>query len=266
MRHFVITITALLLSGAAVTHAQFGGVVFDPTQSGHAAQQIMQAKQLYTTTVRTTQNVIAAYNFSKQMASSPESLYRPYISPSTYWTALNQTANTYGNSQAVINTANTGTNAQAAYQYASVPRTSELSDYRSLSPAAQQQIAAEGATTDLSDSITESNLQTLGTMRVNEMQREQDITALERASHSMDPAQHTDMATMQRINQAMVLQLRQQQEGNQLRQAIALQQIVTQKQQQDALKTGFQDAAAYERDYNTVIAPMTNNAADALSY
>ena len=265
MKSFVITTAALLLSGMA-TQAQFGGVVFDPTQSGHAVQQIMQARQLYTTTAQTTQNVIAAYNFAKQMASSPANLYRPYISPSTYWTALNRTANTYGNSQAVINTANTGTNAQAAYQYASVPRTRELSDYGSLSPSAQQQIAAEGATTDLSDSITESNLQTLGTMRSNEIRREQDITALEQASHSMDPAQHTDMATMQRINQAMVLQLRQQQEGNQLRQAIALQQIVTQKQQQDAMKAGFQDAAAYERDYNSVIAPMTNNAADALSY
>jgi len=265
MKSFVITTAALLLSGMAA-QAQFGGVVFDPTQSGHAVQQIMQARQLYTTTAQTTQNVIAAYNFAKQMASSPANLYRPYISPSTYWTALNRTANTYGNSQAVINTANTGTNAQAAYQYASVPRTRELSDYGSLSPSAQQQIAAEGATTDLSDSITESNLQTLGTMRSNEIRREQDITALEQASHSMDPAQHTDMATMQRINQAMVLQLRQQQEGNQLRQAIALQQIVTQKQQQDAMKAGFQDAAAYERDYNSVIAPMTNNAADALSY
>jgi hypothetical protein len=265
MKCFAITTATLLLSGVAA-QAQFGGVVFDPTQSGHAVQQIMQARQLYTTTAQTTQNVIAAYNFAKQMARSPANLYRPYVSPSTYWTALNRTANTYGNSQAVINTANTGTNAQAAYQYASVPRTRELSDYGSLSPSAQQQIAAEGATTDLSDSITESNLQTLGTMRSNEIRREQDITALEQASHSMDPAQHTDMATMQRINQAMVLQLRQQQAGNQLRQAIALQQIVTQKQQQDAMKAGFQDAAAYERDYNTVIAPMTNHAADAMSY
>ena len=265
MKRFLFSIAALLVSGATA-QAQFGGVVFDPTQSVHAVQQIMQASQLYTTTMQTTQNVIAAYNFAKQMATSPASLYQPYISPSTYWTVLDQTANTYGNSQGVINTANTGTNAQAAYQLSSVPRTGELPDYSAFSPPAQQQIAAEGATTDLSDSITESNLQTLGTMRANEIQREQDISALENASHSMDPAQHTDMATMQRMNQAMILQLRQQQETNQLQQANVLQQIVAQKQQQDAMKAGFQDAAAYNRDYDTIIAPMTNNAADALSY
>ena len=265
MKRFLFSIAALLVSGATA-QAQFGGVVFDPTQSVHAVQQIMQASQLYTTTMQTTQNVIAAYNFAKQMATSPASLYQPYLSPSTYWQTLDQTANTYGNSQAVINAANTGVNAEAAYQLSSVPRTGELPDYSAFSPPAQQQVAAEGATTDLSDSITESNLQTLGTMRANEIQREQDISALENASHSMDPAQHTDMATMQRMNQAMILQLRQQQETNQLQQANVLQQIVAQKQQQDVMKAGFQDAAAYNRDYDTIIAPMTNNAADALSY
>ena len=265
MKRFLFSIAALLVSGATA-QAQFGGVVFDPTQSVHAVQQIMQASQLYTTTMQTTQNVIAAYNFAKQMATSPASLYQPYISPSTYWTVLDQTANTYGNSQGVINTANTGTNAQAAYQYASVPRTGELPDYSAFSPPAQQQIAAEGATTDLSDSITESNLQTLGTMRANEIQREQDISALENASHSMDPAQHTDMATMQRMNQAMLLQLRQQQEANQIQQAAALQQMIALKQQQDVMKQGFLDAAGYSQYYQTNIAPAYSGEAQALMY
>jgi hypothetical protein len=57
-------------------------------------------------------------------------------------------------------------------------------------------------------------------MRANEIQREQDIENLESASHSLDPSEQTDMATMQRINQAMLLQLRQQQEANQLQQAL----------------------------------------------
>ena len=36
--------------------AQFGsGIVYDPTQSAHAVQQILEAKQLYTTTVQTEQ-------------------------------------------------------------------------------------------------------------------------------------------------------------------------------------------------------------------
>jgi uncharacterized protein with PIN domain len=180
--------------------------------------------------------------------------------------ALNQAANTYGNSQLVMNSANTGANAGGAYQFASVPRTGIVPEYSSLSVSGQQQIAAQGATTDLNDSIAESNLQTLGTMRANEIQREQDIQNLEFATHSLDPTQQTDMATLQRINQALVLQLRQEQEANQLLQAVALQQLVTQKQQQDAMKAAAQDAADYGSNFQTQITPANNGAAEALTY
>ena len=261
-----IATLAILLAGATAAQAQFGGVVFDPTQSVHAVQQIMQASQLYTTTMQTTQNVIADYNFVRQMASAPASLYQPYLSPSTYWQTLDQTVNTYGNSQAVINAANTGVNAQAAYQLSSVPRTGIIPDYSALSTQGQQQIAAQAATTDLGDAVVASNLQTLGTMRANEIQRERDISTLESESHSTDPAQQTDMATMQRMNQAMLLQLRQQQESNQIQQGIALQQMITLKQRQDVMKQGFQDAASYSQYYQTNVAPAYNGGAQALMY
>ena len=69
----------------------------------------------------------------------------------------------------------------------------------------------------MNDSIADSNLQTLGTMRANEIQREQDISKPgDPQAHSLDPTQQTDMATLQRINQALLLQLRQQQEANQM--------------------------------------------------
>jgi hypothetical protein len=267
MKGFLFTTAALaLLAGGGSLQAQFGGVVFDPTQSAHAIEQIAQGQQIFTNTVTLANNAIAAYNLAYQMSLAPQSLYQPYLSPSTYWMLLQQAANTYGNSQPVIDTANSGTNAQYSYQFASVPRTGILPGYATLSTSGQQQIAAQGATTDLSDAVTESNLQTLGTMRANEMQREQDIENLEFASHSLDPSEQTDMATMQRINQAILLQLRQQQEANQLQQAITLQQIVAQKQQQDAMKAGSQDAADYENNYQTNIAPINNGAAQALNY
>jgi hypothetical protein len=74
------------------------------------------------------------------------------------------------------------------------------------------------------------------------------------------------MATLQRINQALVLQLRQEQEANQLLQAVTLQQMVTQKQQQDAMKAAAQDAADYGSNFQTQITPANNGAAEALTY
>jgi hypothetical protein len=179
---------------------------------------------------------------------------------------MNQAANTYGNSPPYMNAINSGMNAQYAYQQASIPGTNMISQYTSLSSPGQQQIAAQGATSDLNDSITVSNLQTLGTIRSNEQQREADIEALEGASHSFDPKQQTDLATMQRINQATLLQLRTQQEANQINETLALQQIVAQKQQQDALRTGFQDAADYTSIYQSHVASAYDGVAQALTY
>ena len=69
-----IFVAAIAIAASAqVACAQFGsGIVFDPTQSGHAIQQITQGNQLYTTTVQTTRNVIAAYNLAQRMASLPQ--------------------------------------------------------------------------------------------------------------------------------------------------------------------------------------------------
>ena len=44
-------------------------------------------------------NAIATYNLIHQLSIAPQSFYRSYLSPSTYWRALNQAANIYGNSQ-----------------------------------------------------------------------------------------------------------------------------------------------------------------------
>jgi hypothetical protein len=141
-----------------------------------------------------------------------------------------------------------------------------IPQYSELSPSGQQQIAAQGATSDLNDSVTATSLQALGTIRANAEKRQADITNLENATQSNDPAQHTEEATLQRINQALVLLLIEQQESNQISQSSTLQQIVAQKQQQDALKAGFQDAAGYTTTYQTHVSPAYNGAAQALSY
>lgn len=148
------TSTIFLIALAASTpsaRAQFGsGIVFDPTQSGHAVQQILQAKQLYTTTVQATQNVIGAYNLARQMASLPQSLYTSYVNLGRQqWTTLTQPANTYGNSLQWINAALTGYGAVGANQSASLPRIGQIVGYRSLSSQGQQVVATQGATVDL---------------------------------------------------------------------------------------------------------------------
>ena len=254
-----ISISALVVCLLTCTaHAQFGtGIVLDPTQSGHAVEQIHQAEQLYTTAEQTRETVISAYNLAQRMADLPGSLYQQYVTPWTAWRNV-AAVNTYQNVQGWVLAANTGVGVPDGYQAASVSPARRYPQFEDLSAESQQLIAAQGATSDLGDGITESNLQTLGTMRANSETRERDIRQLETATYSSDPGQHTDMATLQRINQASVMQLRAQQDANQIAQAAALQQIVAQKQQQDALKAAFNDAADYQQQYKSSVVPLTS--------
>jgi hypothetical protein len=158
-----------------------------------------------------------------------------------------------------MNAASVGYGAAPATQTASIQRTGQISGYSSLSPAGQQAIAAQGASVDLADAINASNLQAVGTIRANSTQREADISQLEAASHSSDPAQHTEMATLQRINQALLIELRTQQETNQMLQAQALQQMIGQKVQQDNLKSLFQTGNGYQQNFN-ITTPQQSSA------
>jgi hypothetical protein len=269
-------------------HAQFGsGIVFDPTQSGHAlvqienegksleneATQIENGTKIFTNTVKiattalqTYNTVQQQYNLYRQMMNSPQMLYSRFLSPRSDLMLMQQVSNTYGNSMGWLNASNNGTAATASYQQASVPRTPNMvPGYGTASVAGQQQIAAQGATIDIGDSVMTTNLQVLGTIRANQAARQADIANLETASQTQDPSQQTVMATLQRINQALLLQLRTQQDANQINADLALQQMVAQKQQQDAMKSAFRDSAGYESYYNANITTTSGGAANLLT-
>lgn len=260
MKHQLMLAIAAAMIATPSAHAQFGsGIVFDPTQSAHAVQQIAQANQVYSTTVATTRNVIAAYNLARQMASLPQTLYTTYSNLGRQqWTTLIRPANTYGNSLVWMNAASTGYGAAAATQAASIDTTGHIAGYSSLSPQGQREIAAQGATVDLGNAVNATNIETIGTIRADSAQREADISQLEAASHSADPSQHTEMATLQRINQALLIELRSQQETNQILEAQALQQMVGQKVQQDNLKSLFQTGNNYQQNFNEITPQQTS--------
>ena len=268
--------------------AQFGGgIVFDPTQAGHAVtqienddrsiahevQQIEQGQQIFSNTVKIATTALQAYNVAKQqynlthqMILAPRMLYARFLSPTTDLLLLQQIQNTYGNSVGWLNSANTGNGAAAAYQQVSVPTTPNvIPGYSTASVAGQLQIAAQGATVDITDSVMTNNLQALGTIRANQTARQTDIAKLESATQTEDVSQQTIMAELQRINQALLLQLRTLQDANQINANLSLQQIVAQKQQQDAMKSAFRDSAGYESYYNANIAPTSGGAANLLT-
>ena len=290
MKRLIVAVLAIgsLVSWLPTAKAQFGsGVVFDPTQSGHAitqieheersianqAQQIEQGQQIFTNTVKIASTALQTYNtvmqqyqLTRQMVLAPRMLYARFLSPTSDLVLLRQVSNTYGNSMGWLNSANTGNGATAAYQQVSVPNTNNMiPGYSTASMPGQLQIAAQGATVDLGDSVMSNNLQALGTIRANQAARQADIANLEAATQTQDPSQQTIMAELQRINQALLLQLRTLQDANQINANLALQQIVAQKQQQDAMKSTFRDSSGYESYYNANITTTSSGSSNLLT-
>ena len=290
MKKLIVTALAIGIATALQpsAHAQFGsGIVFDPTQAAHAVtqieneqrsianevRQIEQGQQIFTNTVKIATTALQAYNVAKQqydlthqMILAPRMLYARFLSPTSDLLLLQQISNTYGNSMGWLNSANTGKGAASAYQQVSVPNTNNMiPGYGSASMAGQLQIAAQGATVDISDSVMTHNLQSLGTIRANQTARQTDIANLEAATQTQDPSQQTIMAELQRINQALLLQLRTLQDANQINSNLALQQIIAQKQQQDAMKSTFRDSSGYESYYNANITTTSSGSANLLT-
>jgi hypothetical protein len=131
MNRLSLTVTIALFVGATAANAQFGsGIVFDPTQSGHAivqienegksleneAQQIENGTKIFTNTVKiattalqTYNTVQQQYNLYRQMMNSPQMLYSRVLSPRSDLMLMQQISNTYGNSMGWLNASNTGT-------------------------------------------------------------------------------------------------------------------------------------------------------------
>lgn len=269
---FPILLSTILL--APMAHAQFGsGIVFDPTQSAHAVQQIEQgvhrlqtAQQIYTTTYRTMNQVIAAYNLAYQMSRMPQDLAARYKADFAMWTNLSA-PNTYGNTSAWIDALNIGNPAQASQAYNSAVvqvHSYPSGSYSSLDADTQATIANQYATSELAQGTTTSTLTTLGTIRSDSTAFQQKLANLEADTFSTDPAQQTQNALLGKINSATLLQIHSQQDTNQLLAASVQQQLIAQKQQIDAQNRAINQAIYFQQNFPTTMQNVTNGVSDSI--
>ena len=165
-------------------------------------------------------------------------LYARFLSPTSDLLMLQQISNTYGNSMGWLNSANTGKGAASAYQQVSVPNTNNMiPGDGTASMAGQLQIAAQGATVDISDSVRTTTRKHLGPTPPIRPQGRRTLQIWRPQPRPRTRPSKPSWLKLQRINQALLLQLRTLQDANQINANLALQQIIAQKQQQDAMKS-----------------------------
>jgi hypothetical protein len=264
-RIFVLSLLAAL---APLAHAQFGsGIVFDPTQSAHAIQQIEQGSQIYTTAVATRNQIVTMYNLAFQMSQLPQNLGARYRADWSQWTSLQSPPNTYGNTAALVNALNYGAlvQAQQGYSNAFVQVQSYPSgSYSSLDSRTQATVANQYATSELAQSTTTSTLATLGTIRSNSQAFSNKLANLESDTFSTDPGEQTQSALLGKINSATLLQIHSQQDTNQLLMASIQQQLIAQKQQIDAQNRSINNAIYFQQNFPTTMQNVTGGVSDSI--
>ncbi len=279
---FLFAILAFVLSLAPVAHAQFGsGIVYDPTQSAHALQQIehetqelnnwtqhlLKEAQIYTTAEQTRTQIVTMYNLAYQMSTMPQNLEARYKTDWSQWSSLAAPPNAYGTSSALVNALNFGglSQAQQGYNSAYVQTQSYPSgNYSSLDSRTQATVANQYATSELAQTTTTSTLATLGTIRTDAQAFATKLANLESDTFSTDPIQQTQNALLGKINSATLLQIHSQQDTNQLLMASIQQQLIAQKQQIDAQNRAINNSIYFQQNFPTAMQNVTSGVSDSI--
>lgn len=266
----------LMAALTPLAHAQFGGIVYDPTQSAHAIEQIEQgtqglqtAEQIYTSTYKTMNEVIAAYNLAYQMSQMPQDLASRYKSDFSMWTNLSSASvpDTYGNTSAWINALDLGnpTRAAAAYSGAVIPLQSyPAGSLSALDATTQATVQNQYASSEIGQATLTSSLSTLGTIRSDSQTFEQKLANLESDTYSTDPGEQTSNALLSKINAAAMLQIHSQQDANQILAAAVAQQALEAKEDLDERNRLIDESIYFEQNFPTLMQNVTSGVSDSI--
>lgn len=287
---FFPVLALIVMLGAQTAHAQFGsGIVYDPTQSAHAIQQISQGEsqlqkwaqelqnweqhlqkeeQIYTTAYQTMNQVIAAYNLAYQMSRMPQNLAARYKSDFSQWTNLSNTSpagsNTSGITSAWLNALDLGNPTRAASAYSGAVIQVKSGSLSSQDSTTQATIQNQYASSEIGQSNVTNLLSTLGTIRSDSQTFQQKLANLESDTYSTDPSQQTEVGVLAKINAATMLQIHSQQDANQILAAAAAQQALDAKEKLDERNRLINQAIYFQQNFSTTMQNVTGGVSDSI--
>jgi hypothetical protein len=231
-------LTSVLAMGLCVgtASAQFGGIVYDPTNYHNALLRYYQLQQQLIQLKNSYSQLVAQYNLAVQMAKNIQNMPARYRAQFSQWrNTLAQ--NTYGNTGTWVNGINSGQTdvVSSGYQQA----TTQLLPYNpeqlsGMNADELTRVQSQYATVELADGANTAAMATIGSIRGNAQTIETQIGNLEQDSLSSDPNLNTEVAALNKINAAGVLTLRTLQDSNKLLASLLEEQTVLAKQQREA--------------------------------
>lgn len=238
---FALLLLAFALAPAA-GRAQFGGIVYDPTNFHNAVLRYYQLQQTY-------RQILSQYNLALQMARSIQNMPARYRALFSQWRYLTTVPNVYQNTGTWVSGVNSGSLATVltGYRQATTPlETYSPTAISAMSPEELQNTTANYATVELADGVNTNSMATLGNVRADAPMLQRQIANLESDSFSNNPALNTEVGVLNKINAANVLMLRSIQDSNNLKLAALEQQVIQSKRERDASAIAI-DSDIYQR-------------------
>lgn len=235
MRKKIVVSLLIAILCVSTASAQFGGIVYDPTNYANAVlrynqlvQQLIQLKQTY-------QQIVNQYNLALQMAQNLQNMPSRYRAQFSIW--RNVTAlDAYGNTTGWVNGANSGQvqAVLAGYQQATTQlETYDPNELSGMTPDELTRVKSQYASVELADGTNDTALEAIGSIRANAEMIENQINNLEQDSLSGDPNLNSEVEVLNKINATNVLTLRSIQDTNKVLVSLLEQQVIASKQQRE---------------------------------
>jgi hypothetical protein len=232
MKRKLLAALLLLAVSVASASAQFGGVVYDPTNYHNALLRYYQLQQHLLQLQRTYAQVLAQYNLALRMSRSIQNMPARYRAAFSQW-RNGSALNTFGNTGAWVTGVNTGA-VGGGYQQATTPLALYDPGYiGSMDRDEMSRVESQYASVQLADGANIAAIGTIGSIRGNALNVEAQMGNLENDSLSEDPDLNTEVSVLNKINASSVLTLRSVQDTNKLLASLLEIQTILAKQQRE---------------------------------
>ena len=236
MKRRLLAVLLFLALCVGTASAQFGfGIVYDPTNYANAVLRYSQLVQQLAQLRQTYAQIVARYDLALRMAQNLQNMPARYRAQFSNWRDV-VAPDTYGNTGTWVTGMNTGAAGavNAGYQQATVPLLQyNGQELNGMTPDELDRVKSQYASVELVDGANVTSMATIGTIRDDAQNIENQINNLEQDSLSSDPNLNTEIGVLNKINATNVLTLRTLQDSNKLLLSLLEQNVIGAKQQRE---------------------------------
>jgi len=265
MKRKLLLIVLVMGLCVGTASAQFGGIVYDPTNYSNALLRYYQLQQHLLQLQKSYAQITNQLNLALQMAQFVKNMPARYRTVFSQWRNVTS-LNTFGNTGSWVSGINSGLfpNINIGYQKSTTQLLPYSPDHLSgMDPFELERVQSQYASVQLVDGANVNAMATIGSIRGSAQDIQAQIGNLEQDSFSNDPGLNSEVSVLNKINAAGVLTLRTLQDSNKLLASLLEQQTILAKQQRESttnsINADIQRQASLAANMTQVTGTLTNS-------